>query len=98
MVSGVQKYMNKTVFLLWGSEKKSDEFQISKVKGYFFEPKNPVTRLALNISYGGKIVGSKSVGIFPGTFPIFKSQDFWTSLVLGQRDHGTFKVSRSCPV
>ena len=39
-----------------------------------------------------------SVGIFPGTFPIFKSRDFWTSLVLGQRDHGTFKVSRSCPV
>ena len=27
-----------------------------------------------------------SVGIFPGTFPIFKSQDFWTSLVPGQRD------------
>ena len=38
------------------------------------------------------------VGIFPGTFPIFKSQDFWTSLVLGPQDHGTFKVSRSCPV
>ena len=27
-----------------------------------------------------------------------KSQDFWTSLVPGPRDHGTFKVSRSCPV
>ena len=39
-----------------------------------------------------------SVGIFPGTFPIFKSRDFWTSLVPGQQDHGTFKVSRSCPV
>ena len=39
-----------------------------------------------------------SVGIFPGTFPIFKSRDFWTSLVPGQRDHGTFKVFRSCPV
>ena len=39
-----------------------------------------------------------SGGIYPGTFPIFKSRDFWTSLVPGQRDHGTFKVSRSCPV
>ena len=39
-----------------------------------------------------------SVGIFPGTFPIFKSRDFWTSLVPGPQDHGTFKVSRSCPV
>ena len=39
-----------------------------------------------------------SVGIFPGTFSIFKSRDFWTSLVPGQQDHGTFKVSRSCPV
>ena len=38
------------------------------------------------------------VGIFPGTFLIFKSRDFWTSLVPGPRDHGTFKVSRSCPV
>ena len=38
-----------------------------------------------------------SVGIFPRTFPIFKSRDFWT-FVPGQRDHGTFKVSRSCPV
>ena len=27
-----------------------------------------------------------------------KSRDFWTSLVPGPRDHGTFKVSRSCPV
>ena len=27
-----------------------------------------------------------------------KSQDFWTSLVPGPRDHGTFKVSRSRPV
>ena len=26
------------------------------------------------------------------------SRDFWTSLVPGQRDHGTFKFSRSCPV
>ena len=34
----------------------------------------------------------------PGTFPIFKSRDFWTCLVPGPRDHGTFKVSRSCPV
>ena len=34
----------------------------------------------------------------PGTFPIFKSWDFWTSLVPGPQDHGTFKVSRSCPV
>ena len=39
-----------------------------------------------------------SVGIFSGTFPILKSQDFWTSLVPGRRDDGTFKVSRSCPV
>ena len=39
-----------------------------------------------------------SVGIFPGTFLIFKSRDFWTSLVPGQGDHGTFNVSRSCPV
>ena len=39
-----------------------------------------------------------SVGIFSGTFLIFKSRDFWTSLVLEQQDHGTFKVSRSCPV
>ena len=38
------------------------------------------------------------VGIFPRTFPIFKSRDFWTSLAPGQQDHGTFKVSRSCPV
>ena len=34
----------------------------------------------------------------PGTFPIFKSRDFWTCLVPGPGDHGTFKVSRSCPV
>ena len=27
-----------------------------------------------------------------------KSRDFWTSLVPGPQDHGTFKVSRSCPV
>ena len=26
-----------------------------------------------------------------------KSRDFWTSLVPGPRDHGTFKVSKSCP-
>ena len=33
----------------------------------------------------------------PGTFK--KSpRDFWTSLVPGPRDHGTFRVSRSCPV
>ena len=32
MVSGVQKYMNKTFFLLWGSEKKSDRFQIATFK------------------------------------------------------------------
>ena len=33
----------------------------------------------------------------PGSFE--KSPgDFWTSLVLEPRDHGTFKVSRSCPV
>ena len=49
-----------------------------------------VTRVATDVS--------TSVGIFPGTFPIFKSRDFWTSLVPGQQDHGTFKVSRSCPV
>ena len=27
-----------------------------------------------------------------------KSRDFWSSLVPGPQDHGTFKVSRSCPV
>ena len=27
-----------------------------------------------------------------------KSRDFWTSLVPGPQDHGTFKVSRTCPV
>ena len=33
----------------------------------------------------------------PGTFK--KSpRDFWTSLVPGPQDHGTFRVSRSCPV
>ena len=56
----------------------------------------------LQISDGNTIKGictvHSSVGIFPGTFPIFKSRDFWTSLVPGQQDHGTFKVSRSCPV
>ena len=26
-----------------------------------------------------------------------KSRDFWTSLVPGPQDHGTFRVSRSCP-
>ena len=30
--------------------------------------------------------------------PLKKSWDFWTSLVPGPQDHGTFKVSRSCPV
>ena len=35
---------------------------------------------------------------FPRDFSIFKSWDFWTSLVPGPRDHRTFKVSRSCPV
>ena len=44
------------------------------------------------------VVLATSVGIFPGTFLIFKSRDFWTSLVPGRQDHGTFKVSRSCPV
>ena len=47
-----------------------------------------------------------SVGIFSGTFLIFKSRDFWTSLVqvswahgtTGPQDQGTFKFSRSCPV
>ena len=29
--------------------------------------------------------------------PLKKSWDFWTSLVPGPQDHGTFKVSRSCP-
>ena len=58
VVSGVQKYMNKTVFLLWGSEKKSDEFQISKVKGY-------LSFVHLNISWSKitKIVDSPELGL-----------------------------------
>ena len=58
----------------------------------------------VNRKVGGWVRGRVSIvpGLFqfssPGTFPIFKSRDFWTSLVPGPRDLGTFKVSRSCPV
>ena len=42
--------------------------------------------------------GKKGVRKSPGSPGTFKkkSRDLWTSLVPGPRDHGTFKVSRSC--
>jgi hypothetical protein len=37
------------------------------------------------------------LSIVPGLFQFLVLGTFWISLVPGQRDHRTFKVSRSCP-
>ena len=41
---------------------------------------------------------STRVSIVPGLFQFSSPGTFWTSLVPGPRDHGTFRVSRSRPV